>query len=157
MEAATSAPERMPERLLENALTPRLHRPVKVFSIAASGWGQDQQLIALENYFKRYRAELVLLWATPGNDCWENAFPDRSVSSEAGHLKPTYRLAAGNQLNGPFYKRHFYYHHSAILQLVALALMKEKTIEQKILNQWVKQLPAPHTGFDAVNCCCIIF
>src|ERR1041385_1665090 len=77
VEAATSSPRMMPERLLQTYLTKQdLHRSVKVFSLAASGWGHDQQLLALERYFKTHRADLVVQWITPGNDFRENAFPD---------------------------------------------------------------------------------
>jgi hypothetical protein len=144
VEAATSYPENMPERLLEKYLGTRLNRPVKVFSLAAAGWGQDQELIALENYYKKYRADLVLVWASPANDFWENAFPDRSLNAIAGHIKPTYKLVGDNKINGPFYKSHFYYKNSAIIQLITMALIKEKTIEQRILDEWIDSLPLPH-------------
>ncbi|NTW98978.1 MAG: SGNH/GDSL hydrolase family protein [Geobacteraceae bacterium] len=152
VEAATSSPEKMPERILEAYLSRRLNRSVKVFSLAASGWGQDQQLIALERYYQKYRADLVLVWATPGNDFRENAFPDYSVTSVAGHLKPTYRLL-NNELTGPFYKSDFYYHSSALLQLLAAAYAKYKgtTVEQIILNDWIAYLPPSHELFNKVN------
>lgn len=152
VEAVTSPPERMPEQLLQKHLSAQLKRPVKVFSLAASGFGQDQQLLALERYYRQYRADLVLVWATPDNDCWENAFPDRSTTSTAGHLKPTYKLV-NNALQGPYYQSDFYYHHSALLQLVVKAYARSKgmSVEQMILNRWVKELPASHEVFDKVN------
>ena len=70
VEAYANRPEHMPEQFLQKFLTSQLHTPVKVFSLASSGWGQDQQLLALQEYFNLYRADLVLLWATPGNDFW---------------------------------------------------------------------------------------
>src|SRR5262245_18847530 len=96
IEAPTSRREEMPERILEQALNKHAQKKFKVFSIAASGWSQDQQLLALQEYFTRFRADLVLLWHTPANDFWENAFPDRSTTSAsqpAGHLKPVFALA----------------------------------------------------------------
>ena len=145
VEAATSSPEKMPEMLLENFLNKHLTQTVKVFSLAASGWGQDQQLLALKNYYKKYRADIVLLWATPKNDFWENTFPDRCVKKTAGHLKPTFRLVH-NKLTNMYYLPNEYYKNSSVAQLIAEAfqVLKGETIEQLILNDWLKFLPEPH-------------
>lgn len=145
VEAATSSPERMPERLLEKYLAIRMGRPVKVFSLAATGWGQDQQLIALEEYYKKYRADLVLAWITLHNDAWENAFPDRSTSRRAGHLKPTY-LLKNDKLEGPFYKSDFFYSNSALIQLAVMSLANRKgeSMEDVVLKDWLKKIPKPH-------------
>ena len=145
VESATSPPERMPEQLLQRYLSLELKRPVKVFSLAASGFGQDQQLLALERYYRDYRADLVLVWATPDNDFWENSFPDRSTTSLAGHLKPTFRLVNG-ELQGPFYPGDFYYGRSALFQLLAqsYATLRGMTLEQMLLMEWAEHLPAGH-------------
>lgn len=152
VEAATSPPDKMPEKFLERYLSSQLNRPVKVFSLAASGWGQDQELLALDNYYKKYRADLVLVWATPGNDFWENAFVDRSVTKTAGHLKPTFKLV-NNELQGPYYKSDFYYNNSAILQLIASAYAKYQgiSLEQMILYDWISNLPLSHEVFNNVD------
>ncbi|MBK8946283.1 MAG: hypothetical protein IPM32_13580 [Ignavibacteriae bacterium] len=142
VESATSSKNKMPEILLENYLTKFTNRKVKVFSLAASGWGQDQQIIALENYFTKYKADLVLIWSTPKNDFWENTFPDRNVGKIAGHLKPTFKLFNKN-LEGPFYTQNSYYKNSVIIQLFYSAIQnyKKQTLEQLILEDWVKDLP----------------
>jgi hypothetical protein len=90
--------ERMPERRLQLHLTERLGRPVKVFSLAAGGYGQDQQLFALREYFQQHRADLVLLWLTPENDVWNNMFPTHFPTD--GWSKPTFWLDHG-ELEGP--------------------------------------------------------
>ena len=106
----------LPERRLEHHLSST--RPVRVFSLAADGWGQDQQLLALREYFQMFRADLVIVWQTPGNDLWNNTFP----TADRSQLKPTYWLENG-ALRGPtsrigevissrsrlitFYQRHF--------------------------------------------------
>jgi hypothetical protein len=145
VEAYAGAPEHMPEQFLQDSLASRLHKPVKVFSLASSGWGQDQQLLALQEYFRVYRADLVLLWATPGNDFWENAFPDRSSTPQAGHLKPTFRLK-DRELYGPYFTSGSYLHNSAIAQLVesGIANIRKETLEQRILRDWLKEMPTPH-------------
>ncbi len=145
VEAYAGRPEHMPEQFLQESLASQLHKSVKVFSLAASGWGQDQQLLAIQEYFRVYRADLVLLWATPGNDFWENAFPDRSATQEAGHLKPTFRLN-DRELYGPYFTSGSYLHNSAIAQLMetVIANIKKETLEQRILRRWLKEMPSPH-------------
>lgn len=146
VEAASSPPSLMPEKLLQNYLGEGNNRNVKVFSIASSGWGQDQQLLALEKYYKAFRADLVLAWVTPKNDFWENSFPDRSLTKTAGHIKPTFLLKE-KELYGPYYKSGNYYKNSALLQLFfsALQTIKGESLEQLILNQWIEQMPPAHT------------
>lgn len=145
VESATCSPENMPEKLLEIYLSEKLRRNIKVFSLAASGWGQDQQLIALKKYYEHFRSDLVLVWVTPKNDFWENAFPDRNTAKTAGHLKPTYRLVNGD-LSGPFYKSLNYYRNSALWQLFISGYqnLQDETIEQFILEDWMSNLPIPH-------------
>ena len=95
VEAAASRFEDIPEIILERSLKSVSSKSIKVFSIGASGWSQDQQLLALQEYFKDFRADLVVLWHTPTNDFWENAFPDRSTTpaaAGASHLKPVFLL-----------------------------------------------------------------
>ena len=84
----------LPERRLDHHLSST--RPVRVFSLAADGWGQDQQLLALREYFQMFRADLVIVWQTPGNDLWNNTFP----TADRLQLKPTYWLENG-ALRGP--------------------------------------------------------
>ena len=66
---------KMPERRLQYHLSVLTGKPIKVFSLGAGGYGQDQQLLALKNYFGEYTADLVVVWETPGNDVWNNMFP----------------------------------------------------------------------------------
>ena len=97
VEAKACAFDWMPERRLESHLNSNGAR-VRVFSVAASGYGQDQELLALREYFKQYRADLVLLWETPINDVWNNLFPTSWPAD--GTSKPTFWLQNG-QLRGP--------------------------------------------------------
>jgi len=144
VEAGTQAFDKLPERLLESALKQRLHSErVKVFSVATAGWGQDQQLLALKAYFKDYRADWVLDWTTPVNDYWENTFIDRSVTPEAGKLKPTFSLNA-DQLT-PIVPFKFEW---KLRNLFALAVAhgkgdKKYTLEQYYTDRWQAALPSP--------------
>jgi hypothetical protein len=144
VEAATSPPEFMPEQLLEAHLgQAALPRPVKVFSLASSGWGNDQQLLALERYFQTRRADVVLVWATPGNDFWENTFPDRSTMATAGHFKPTF-LFNNTGLEGPFFVGDVYLSRSRVTEILLRAWLRltGRSKEQYVLDQWVQKLPS---------------
>jgi len=93
VEAAALPFRDIPEIVLEQILNQEFNGPgFEVRSIGVGGWGQAQQLVALRKYFAGFRADYVLLWHTPGNDFWENAFPDRSTSTQVGPLKPTFVL-----------------------------------------------------------------
>ncbi len=87
----------MPERRLEHYLRRAGHK-VRVFSIASFGYGQDQQLLALREYFAHHRADTVLLWQTPVNDVWNNTFP--TLMPDICPPKPTFWLEDG-KLCGP--------------------------------------------------------
>lgn len=100
VEATAHPPEAMPERLLERCLRERLGDPrLRVHSLGAGGYGQDQQLLALERYLAAgWRADVVALWLTPYNDVWNNLFPTHHPID--GAPKPTFWLESG-RLRGP--------------------------------------------------------
>jgi hypothetical protein len=102
VEARACAFDAMPERRLESYLQASGgfggRGRVRVFSVGASGYGQDQELLALREYFSRFRADLVVLWETPINDLWNNIFPTSFPAD--GTSKPTFRLEGGG-LRGP--------------------------------------------------------
>jgi len=150
VEAAASPFDQMPEALLQSRLSEITQKPIKVFSLASSGWGQDQQLLAIQEYFKSYRADLVLTWVTPINDFWENAFPDRSTKPQAGNIKPVFYDKNG-KLEGPYYVGQFFYRHSALLQLIA-EVVTGLNINQLILNRWESKLPAKTSLQKSEDC-----
>jgi hypothetical protein len=87
----------MPEQRLQHYLNSS-GKKVKVFSLGGPATGQDQQLLSLREYYRSYRADLVLLWFTPGNDVWNNTFPSGIPDDRTP--KPTFWLEGG-QLRGP--------------------------------------------------------
>jgi hypothetical protein len=98
-EAAALPFEAMPERTLETHLRRlRPERRFRVFTLGAGGYGNDQQLLVLREYFSRYRADLVLLWQTPTNDVVNNMFPTHWPWNTTP--KPTFWLERG-ELKGP--------------------------------------------------------
>ncbi len=88
--------EQTPESRLEYHLKP-YNENVKVFTIGTQGYGQDQQLFALKEYFKKHRADLVLLFHSTETDIMDNLFP---VSGGSKTIKPTFWLENG-ELLGP--------------------------------------------------------
>jgi len=90
--------EDMPEVHLRRALSRSLGSSVSVASIAAGGWGQDQELLALERNIRTIHPTLVVLWFTAGNDLWNNTFPTHFPKD--GTPKPTFWLEDG-VLKGP--------------------------------------------------------
>jgi len=90
----------MPERFLEESLR-AVDPRYKVFSVGAGGYGNDQEYLALVEYFAKYRADSVILWQTMGNDIWNNVFPTNIPKD--GIIKPTFWLERG-ELKGPNYQ-----------------------------------------------------
>ena len=142
-EAGTQTADQIPEIKLQQALRDELAtQNVKVFSIASAGWGQDQQLVWLKKYFEQFRADAVVVWTTPVNDYWENTFIDRSVTTEAGKLKPTFAFD-GEKLRTMMPAPR----EIKLRNLLALALGqkvndKKPSIEQVYLNRWLRGLPS---------------
>jgi hypothetical protein len=88
----------MPEVYLRRAVEERTRMNVSVASIGASGWGQDQELLALQAHIDAMRPSAVVLWFTEGNDLWNNTFPTHFPKD--GEPKPTFWLE-GETLKGP--------------------------------------------------------
>lgn len=129
-----------PENRLEYHLKQKTKRNknIKVFSIGAGGYGQDQQLLMLQNYYKTYRTDLVVLWQTPDNDVWNNVFPTHWPRN--GWPKPTFRLINGH-LQGPseiFGEKLSW----SKIKLLALANRIFKIIDRD--GVWEKYLPQPY-------------
>ena len=96
VECQTCPDGHMPEDYLREAYQ-KLGKRTQVFTLGAGGYGADQELLAVREYFDRgYRADLILLWQTLGNDMWNAIFPQHSVTVGTGHLKPTFRLVDGS-------------------------------------------------------------
>ena len=63
--------QQIPERQLEHSLK-KYRKNVKVFTLGTAGYGQDQQLLVLKEFFKKHRADLVLLLYSVCNDIDNN-------------------------------------------------------------------------------------
>lgn len=135
----------IPERRLEHYLTAQLApRTVKVFTIGAEGYGQDQQLLVLREYFERYRADIVLLWQTFNNDVWNNVFPTHWPAN--GMPKPTFRLQNGELVgpNVPMAKRMRLRSALRVVDLVWNTLFGFEQLDE----EWEKYLPTPYEPLE---------
>jgi hypothetical protein len=97
VESLACSADNMPEHYLQESLQEADAR-YKVFTLGAGGYGTDQEYLALEEYFQKYRADAVILWQTMGNDIWNNVFPTNMPKD--GPIKPTFWLEDGI-LKGP--------------------------------------------------------
>ncbi len=129
--------ESMPDQRLQHYLNSQLKKNVKVFTIGASGYGQDQEYLALKRYYKTYRADMVIIWLTPRNDVWNNMFPTHWATN--GYPKPTFRLENG-ELRGP---------SEEMGQEIKFSSIKLIAIFQRLFldrdGEWEKYLPEPYT------------
>lgn len=92
----------LPEDNLRDALAGRVGRAVKVVSLGAAAYGADQELLALRTYFRAgYRADLVVVWQTLGNDIFNSMWPNMAPVFGAGKLKPTFQIKPDGQLIEP--------------------------------------------------------
>ena len=142
VQANACAYDWMPERRLEEHLR-RSGQAVKVFTVGANGYGQDQQLLALEEYLQRYRADLVLLWFYPRNDVWNNVFP--TIQGE--RPKPTFWIE-GETLLGPSERWEEPIWSSDIK---ALALCQRFLLPSRRDASWEERLPpayVPVAGYQ---------
>jgi hypothetical protein len=141
-EAGAHEYENMPEQMLERLLRENYgFDNVRVFSVASAGWGQDQELLWLEAYFSRFRADLVLMWITPINDYWENGNVDRSVLPTPGPLKQTFKLSENN-LELAYPRQHAFKLRLLLEKALAnLRYGREASLERFYVTGWLEKLP----------------
>jgi hypothetical protein len=131
--------EGMPERALERHLQ-ALDSRYKVFTIGSSGYGNDQEYLALQEYFRNYRADAVALWLTPTNDVWNNLFPTHMPKD--GAIKPTYWLENG-ELKGPDHQLGELIREPAKTKIGAM-LNKIFHPQKGLDESWERRLPPPY-------------
>lgn len=133
VECVSSPIDKIPGRLLEKELKDR-GLPAKVVSLGARGYGQDQQLLALREYFESARADLVVLWVIPDNDVWNNTF-----RTHYGLPKPTFRLS-GDRLIPPKWE------WMSRLEPAGLSGFLKRFSAKECDAEWEKHLPEPYVA-----------
>lgn len=146
----------MPEKRLEHYLnkTSGLKKNIKVFTVGTGGYGQDQEFLMLKEYFKKYRADLVVLWLTPQNDIRDNVFPSHWPAN--GAPKPTYWIK-DSVLCGPSEKFGdvVYEEKFKLYALLNRALVKigaaKKPARLRRDDMWDSLLPPPYQPLQNYN------
>ena len=127
----------MPERLLESALQGR-GRHVRVFSVGTGGYGQDQELLALEEYFRTNRADLVVLWQTQSNDIWNNLFKTHM-------LNRTRSLRSGSTLKAFFRPKRTTGGVDRRFAIRADRALEASVRSYATRSRWEQTLPEPYS------------
>jgi hypothetical protein len=140
VEAKALRLEAMPARRLQFHLSSQGRR-VKVFTVGTWGYGQDQQLLTLEEYFQKYRADLVVLWQEPRNDLWNNLFRTHMYNRNP---KPTFWLDTTG-LRGPTESMGQPLADSSI---VVLALWQRVFTLPYRDQTWERRLPEAYSPLD---------
>ena len=127
--------------MMENLVQQKLQQKDSVhqyqcYTIGAGGFGQDQEFLALKEYFKKYEADNVIMWLTPENDIWNNIFPTHWPVN--ANPKPTYWIE-NNKLKGPNFEwlEEYPSPGKPVWKQPTSALTKLDT-------KWESKLPAPY-------------
>lgn len=134
----------IPGRWLQKHLN-AFDKHVKVFTLGTSGYGQDQQLLVLREYYKTYRADMVILWQSPANDIWNNMFPTHWSAN--GIPEPTFWLENG-ELQGPSEQLGKPL-QTSLIKLIELWRRAFAPVRQdKVWEQFFPQPYTPLTDYD---------
>jgi hypothetical protein len=138
VESGACPPGGMPEQFLERYLG-QFDARYRVFTLGSRGYGNDQEYLALKEYFRKYRADAVVLWQTLSNDVWNNVFPTHWPKD--GRIKPTYWLDQGT-LKGPNYQLDEVISKPARTKI---GVMLNKLLRPRGLDRsWERYLPTPY-------------
>lgn len=98
-ECAACPPDETLDLVLERAL--RQYNPdARVVTLSSRGYSQDQELLALHEYFAHDRADLVVTWASIADDVPGNMFRTVQTGSGEPRLKPTFAFQ-NDDIRGP--------------------------------------------------------
>jgi hypothetical protein len=132
--------DQMPEVYLRRAIATTAGANASVVSIEGAGWGQDQQLLALETHIDAIHPAAVVLWFTEGNDLWNNTFPTHFPKD--GWPKPTFWLE-GTELKGPNHPWLGLYRPPGLYLLQAVRRLRGVP-NYPIDADWERLLPPPY-------------
>lgn len=146
----------MPEKRLEYYLQqiPGITKRIKIFTVGTGGYGQDQEFLMLKEYYKKYRADLVVVWLTPQNDIRDNVFPSHWPNN--GAPKPTYWIK-NDTLKGPSEQFGDVVHeeHLKLYALLNRTLIKmglrRKPNSLRRDDMWDALLPKPYQPLENYN------
>jgi hypothetical protein len=137
VECTECPPDETLDVILEHAL--RQYSPkARVVTLGSRGYSEDQEYLALHEYFAHERADLVVTWASIAEDVPANMF--RGVRTPAGPviLKPTFAWL-DNDIRGPsdvIGEQVYNFKLSALLRPIFINLD----------SNWTRLLPAADPG-----------
>jgi hypothetical protein len=147
VEAYAVAFDDMPERQLRSTVAELMRTTVSVVSIGSGGWGQDQELLALQAHIKAVRPSAVVLWFTEDNDLWNNTFPTHFPKD--GTPKPTFWLE-GAKLEGPNVSWLEAYRPPGLY--LAQAMRRVRNVPMYPTDaEWERRLPPPYRASAPSN------
>lgn len=147
VEAYAAAFGDMPERQLQRTVAELTRTNVSVLSIGSGGWGQDQELLALQAHIKAARPSAVVLWFTEDNDLWNNTFPTHFPKD--GTPKPTFWLE-GTKLEGPNVPWLEAYRPPGLYLAQAMRRVRRVPIYPTDA-EWERRLPPPYRASALSN------
>jgi hypothetical protein len=147
VEAYGVALDDMPERPLRSAVAELVRTTVSVVSIGSGGWGQDQELLALQAHIKAILPSAVVLWFTEDNDLWNNTFPTHFPKD--GVPKPTFWLD-GTKLEGPNLPWLEAYRPPGLYLAQAMRRVRSVPIYPTDA-EWERRLPPPYRASAPSN------
>ena len=132
--------DEMPERQLQRTVAELMRTNVSVLSIGSGGWGQDQELLALQAHIKAVVPSAVVLWFTEDNDLWNNTFPTHFPRD--GTPKPTFWLE-DTKLKGPNVRWLEAYRPPGLYLAQAMRRVRHVPIYPTD-GEWENRLPPPY-------------
>jgi len=138
---------KMPETRFEESLERFGITHTRVMSVSSSGWGQDQELLALKTILKTHKPSHVVLWMTYRNDFWNNTFPTHLPKN--GYPKPTYWLE-NELLKGPNLEWLALYHRYD-WHLVRVFASLRKIPSYPTDDEWSARMGLPYAAADSTD------
>ncbi len=99
VECLSCPPDETLDLMLERALR-RYNPSARVVTLGSTGYGQDQEYLALHEYLAHDRADLVVTWMSVADDVPANTFRSGRPRPGLTALKPSFTLR-GDELRGP--------------------------------------------------------
>jgi hypothetical protein len=123
--------------ILERAL--RQYNPnARVVTLGAGGYGQDQEYLALHDYFAQERADLVIAWTSIAEDVPANTFRTGQPRPGQTMLKPTFALRL-KEIFGPTETIGTPFYHSKFATLMWPLFFNAE-------QRWNQELPPADPG-----------
>jgi hypothetical protein len=137
VECVACPPDETLDLILERALR-RYNQDVRVITLGSRGYSQDQEYLALTEFFGREHADLVVTWASIADDVPNNTFRSGQPLPGDNILKPTFAWR-DDDVRGPTEAIGEPIYHSKLSTLV-------RPLFIDVERNWTILLPRPDPG-----------